>query len=113
MATLHANSADEIFNRILMLAQRGRLAMTTEAINLAIGLCRPFVVHIRHDGPARYVSEVIEVLPPADGYQPSRNRIFSPGPDGRAVPDHSLSPEAMASLAGAGFNPDVLTGAVP
>jgi Flp pilus assembly CpaF family ATPase len=112
MATIHANSANEIFNRILMLAQRGRMAMTTDAINLAVGLCRPFVLHIRKDraGSVRHVSEVIEVLPPADGFQPSRNRIFSPGPDGRAVPDHSLSPEAMRDLIDAGFNPDVLTG---
>ena len=114
MATLHANSGGEIFNRILMLAQRGRLAMTTDAINLAIGLCRPIVVHIRKDraGAVRYVSEVIEVLPPADGTQPSRNRIFSPGPDGRAVPAHSLSPETLMDLIDAGLNPDVLTGSI-
>jgi Flp pilus assembly CpaF family ATPase len=112
MATIHANSADEIFSRILMLAQRGHMAMTTDAINLAVGLCRPFVVHIRKDrtGSVRHVSEVIEVLPPADGFQPSRNRIFSPGPDGRAVFDHSLSREAMRDLIDAGLNPDMLTG---
>jgi len=115
MATIHANSADEIFNRILMLAQRGHMAMTTDAINLAVGLCRPFVVHLRKDptGSVRHVCEVIEVLPPADGVQPSRNRIFSPGPDGRAVPGHSLTPGAMRDLVDAGFNPDVLTGGPP
>jgi pilus assembly protein CpaF len=110
LATIHANSADEVFNRILMLAQRGHLAFSPEVIHLEVGMARPFVVHIRKD-PAthqRYVSEVIEALPPADGAQPSRNRVFSPGPDGRAVPDHSLSHEAMDALIAAGFNPGVL-----
>src|SRR5262249_31546651 len=46
MATVHANSAAEVFDRILLLAQRGQLAMTAEAVHLAVGLARPFVVHI-------------------------------------------------------------------
>ena len=49
-------------------------------------------------------------LPPADGVQPSRNQIFGPGPDGRAVPAHSLSPATLQSLIDAGLNPEVLTG---
>jgi pilus assembly protein CpaF len=115
LATIHANSADEVFNRILMLAQRGDLAFSPEVIHLEVGMARPFVVHIRKD-PAthqRYVSEVIEVLPPADGAQPSRNRVFSPGPDGRAAPDHSLSHEAMDHLMAVGFNPGVLAWSTP
>jgi Flp pilus assembly CpaF family ATPase len=114
MATLHANSAGEVFNRVLMLAQRGQMMMSADAIYLAIGLSRPVVVHIRkgHDS-ARYVSEVIEVLPPADGVQPSRNQVFRPGPDGRAVPAHSLSPETLRSLIDAGLNPAVLAGGLP
>jgi len=114
MATLHANSAAEVFGRILMLAQRGQMAMSSDAIHLAIGLSRPIVVHIRkdRDGTARYISEVIEVLPPADGIQPSRNRVFAPGIDGRAVPAHSLSPETMGALIDAGLNPGVLTGSL-
>jgi Flp pilus assembly CpaF family ATPase len=115
LTTIHANSADEIFNRILMLAQRGQMAMTAEAIHLSVGLSRPFVIHIRKDksGDRRYVSEVIEVFPPADGAQPARNRVFSPGPDGRAAPDHSLSSEALTELMAAGFNPGVLAGGQP
>ena len=93
-----------------MLAQRGQLAMPPAVIHLEVGMARPFVVHIRKD-PAthqRYVSEVIEVLPPGDGDRPDRNRVFSPGPDGRAVPDHSLSPAALDALIAAGFSPAVL-----
>ena len=111
MCTLHANSADEVFGRILMLAQRGQLALPPAVIHLEVGMARPFVVHIRKD-PAthqRYVSEVIEVLPPGDGDRPDRNRVFSPSPaDGRAVPDHSLSPAALDGLLEAGLNPAVL-----
>src|SRR5271166_4223980 len=49
MCTLHANSADEVFGRILMLAQRGQLAMPPAVIHLEVGMARPFVVHIRKD----------------------------------------------------------------
>lgn len=115
LATIHANSAGEVFNRIVMLAQRGQLSLSPDVIHLEVGMARPFVVHIRKDTAThqRYVSEVIEVLPPADGAQPARNRVFSPGPDGRAVPDHSIGPDTMADLIAAGFNPDVLAGAQP
>ena len=112
MATMHANSADEVFGRILMLAQRGQLAMPPAVIHLEVGMARPFVVHIRKD-PAtyqRYIREVIEVLPPCDAERPDRNSVFSPGPDGRAVPAHSLSPAATADLMAAGFDPAVLGG---
>jgi Flp pilus assembly CpaF family ATPase len=112
MATMHANSADEVFGRILMLAQRGQLALPPAVIHLEVGMARPFVIHIRKD-PAnwqRYVSEVIEALPPGDGDRPDRNRIFAPGPDGRATPAHSLSQAALEDLMAAGFDPAVLGG---
>jgi Flp pilus assembly CpaF family ATPase len=115
LCTMHADGADEVFNRILMLARRADLALSPEVIHLYIGMARPFVVHIAKD-PAthqRYVSEVIEVLPPADGTQPARNHVWVPGPDGRAVPGHSLSTQALQELTGAGLNPDVLAGALP
>ncbi|HEY2261251.1 MAG TPA: CpaF/VirB11 family protein [Streptosporangiaceae bacterium] len=115
LCTMHADGADEVFNRILMLARRGDLALPPEVIHLYVGMARPFVVHITKD-PAthqRYVTEVIEVLPPGDGAQPARNHVWVPGPDGRAAPGHSLSPQALQDLLGAGFNPDVLAGALP
>jgi pilus assembly protein CpaF len=113
LTTIHANSAGEIFSRILMLAQRGRMPMSTEAIHLAVGLCRPLVVHVQQgrDG-ARYVTEVLEVQPVADGPEPARNRVFTPGPDGRAVPAHSLSPDTERGLLDAGFDPGVLDGSL-
>jgi Flp pilus assembly CpaF family ATPase len=105
MATIHANSAGELFDRIQMLAQRGQLAIAAAAIHLAVGLSRPFVAHIRKDSRTgtRYVSEVIEVTPVADGPRPARNRVFAPGPDGRAEYCASISDEAARDLADAGF----------
>jgi Flp pilus assembly CpaF family ATPase len=115
LCTMHADGADEVFNRILMLARRGDLALPPEVIHLYVGMARPLVVHISKDPVThqRYVAEVIEVLPPADGAQPARNHVWVPGPDGRAVPGHSLSPQALQDLIGAGFNPDVMAGARP
>jgi hypothetical protein len=66
------------------------------------------VEHLR-----RHVQEVVEVLPPGDGAQPARNHVWVPGPDDRAVPGHSLSPQALRELMDAGLNPDVLAGARP
>jgi Flp pilus assembly CpaF family ATPase len=103
MCTLHADGADEVFNRILMLARRGELGLPPEVIHLYVGMARPFVIHLRHDPVTgqRYVSEVIEVEPPADGAQPSRNHIYVPGPDGRAVRRHT--PACASELAAAGL----------
>jgi Flp pilus assembly CpaF family ATPase len=114
MATLHANSAEEVFSRILMLALRGHMALAAEEIHLSVGMSRPFVVHLRTGGAGgheRYVSEVLEVMPPGDGIQPSYNRVFTPGADGRAQFTHALSDEAALELEQAGFNFGVTAGA--
>ena len=125
MATLHANSAEEVFGRILMLAQRGQLAMPPAVIHLEVGMARPFVIHIRKDHAThqRYVSEVIEVLPPATRTgptatassprpgRPRRPRPFAQpgrpgGPDGSRVQPRgtgrlAMTPGALiAALAG-------------
>ena len=80
MATLHANSAEEVFGRILMLAQRGQLALPPAVIHLEVGMARPFVIHIRKDQAThqRYVSEVIEVLPPATRTGPTATASSPP-----------------------------------
>jgi Flp pilus assembly CpaF family ATPase len=111
MTTIHANSPAEVFARIQMLALRGNVAMAAQEIHLAVGMSRPFVVHVRVDAAgSRYVSEVIEVLPPADGIFPSSNRVFVPGEDGRAEFRNTLTDEAARDLAAVGFDPDVFPG---
>jgi hypothetical protein len=70
-------------------------------------------VHVRkrYDGTRtlRYVSEVLEVLPPADTDRPAANRLFLPeGPGGRAVAAHTPSPQLLDRLVAAGFDPALL-----
>ncbi len=68
-------------------------------------------VRKRFDGQrtVRYVSEIIEVMPPGDTDRPTVNRLFLPtGPDGRAVVAHTPSPAMLTRLETAGFNPHLL-----
>jgi Flp pilus assembly CpaF family ATPase len=92
MCTLHADSPDEAFDRILILAlARGGLVINERALHMLVGMAVDLIVHIhaRHDGhrTVRYVSEILEVMPPADAERPSTNKIFVPGgPAGTATP---------------------------
>jgi Flp pilus assembly CpaF family ATPase len=113
MCTLHANSPGEAFDRILILGLRGGLSLAERAIHILVGMAVDLVVHVRkrHDGTRtlRYVSEILEVMPPGDTERPAVNRLFLPeGPDGRAVAAHTPSPRMLARLAGAGFDPALL-----
>jgi Flp pilus assembly CpaF family ATPase len=113
MCTLHANSPTEAFDRILILALRGGLALAERAIHILVGMAVDLIVHVRKrfDGTRtlRYVSEVLEVLPPADTERPAANRLFLPeGPGGRAVAAHTPSPQLLDRLVAAGFEPSLL-----
>jgi Flp pilus assembly CpaF family ATPase len=113
MCTLHANSPAEAFDRILILALRGGLALAERAIHILVGMAVDLIVHVRkrYDGTRtlRYVSEVLEVLPPADTDRPAANRLFLPeGPGGRAVAAHTPSPQLLDRLVAAGFDPALL-----
>ncbi|TMR96806.1 CpaF family protein [Nonomuraea basaltis] len=110
MCTIHADGTEEIFNRIVMLWTRGVGAQTPPAvIHLNTGETIDLVVHLRLD-PAtntRFVSEVLEVLPPADSELPSRNHIYrATGPGGRAVP--GITPQCLPRLKAVGFDPALL-----
>jgi Flp pilus assembly CpaF family ATPase len=113
MCTLHANSPAEAFDRILILGLRGGLALAERAIHILVGMAVDLIVHVRkrYDGTRtrRYVSEVLEVLPPADTDRPAANRLFLPeGPAGQAVAAHTPSPQLLERLAAAGFDPALL-----
>jgi Flp pilus assembly CpaF family ATPase len=110
MCTLHANSPAEAFDRILILALRGGLSLAERAIHILVGMAVDLIVHVRkrYDGTrtVRYVSEVLEVLPPADTDRPAVNRLFLPeGPGGRAVAAHTPSPQLLDRLVAAGLDP--------
>ncbi len=113
MCTLHANSPGEAFDRILILGLRGGLTLAERAIHILVGMAVDLVVHVRkrHDGKRtlRYVSEILEVMPPGDTERPTVNRLFLPeGPDGRAVAAHTPSPRLFGKLVAAGFDPGLL-----
>jgi Flp pilus assembly CpaF family ATPase len=113
MCTLHANSPAEAFDRILILGLRGGLALAERAIHILVGMAVDLIVHVRrrYDGKrtVRYVSEILEVMPPGDTDRPSVNRLFLPaGPAGLATAAHSPSPTMMNRLQAAGFQPGML-----
>ncbi|RBQ21192.1 hypothetical protein DP939_00165 [Spongiactinospora rosea] len=111
MCTIHADGTEEIFNRIVMLWTRGIGAQTPPAvIHLNTGETVDLVVHLRMDPTTntRFVSEVLEVLPPADSELPCRNNVYRPtGPGGRAMPD--ITPQCLQRLVQAGFDPAYLS----
>ncbi|MBP2707372.1 CpaF family protein [Microbispora sp. RL4-1S] len=106
ICTMHADSAEEIFPRMEILAG----TMPADALFRLVGKAVDFIVYLRHevshdpDAPmnVRYISEIFEVLPPADSVVPAVNRVFVPGPDGRAVPN--VTPQCMDKLVKAGFD---------
>jgi Flp pilus assembly CpaF family ATPase len=107
MCTIHADGTEEIFHRIVMLWTRGAAAQTpASVIHLNTGETIDFVVHLRVDPRTnqRFVSEVLEVLPPADSDLPARNQVYRPtGPGGRAMPH--IPPQCLDDLRAAGFDP--------
>jgi Flp pilus assembly CpaF family ATPase len=113
MCTMHANSPTEVFDRILILGLRGGLALAERAIHILVGMAVDLVVHVRrmHDGrrTVRYVSEILEVMPPGDTERPAVNRLFLPeGEGGRAIAAHTPSPRMIERLGAAGFDPGLL-----
>jgi Flp pilus assembly CpaF family ATPase len=110
MCTMHANSPAEAFDRILILGLRGGLALAERAIHILVGMAVDLIVHVRrgYDGTrtVRFVTEILEVMPPGDTDRPAVNRLFLPDPrTGRASAAHTPSPAMAARLAAAGFDP--------
>jgi Flp pilus assembly CpaF family ATPase len=113
MCTLHANSPAEAFDRILILGLRGGLALAERAIHILVGMAVDLIVHLRRgfDGTrtVRYVSEILEVMPPGDTDRPAVNRLFLPDPQtGRAMAAHTPSVGMLSRLNAAGFDAGLL-----
>jgi Flp pilus assembly CpaF family ATPase len=113
MCTLHANSPAEAFDRILILGLRGGLALAERAIHILVGMAVDLIVHVRrgYDGTrtVRYVSEILEVMPPGDTDRPAVNRLFLPDPQtGRAMAAHTPSSAMLARLRAAGMDTAML-----
>ncbi|TMR25836.1 CpaF family protein [Actinomadura geliboluensis] len=113
MCTLHVHRPEHVFSRVVQLGRRADLGLGADDVHMMFGLAEPLVVYLRRDQAtnARYVSQVMEVGPPADSAEPTRNFIFGPGPDGRAAPGGGhISPALLEELVEHGFDPAVLDG---
>lgn len=112
MCTLHVHRPAHVFNRVIQLGRRAGLGFSPEDLHLMFGLAEPLIVYLQRDAAtnARFVAEVMEVGPPADGPEPARNHIFTPGPDGRAVPAGGhISTDLLNELSACGFDPGLMT----
>src|SRR5207245_9345849 len=110
LTTLHANNGKQVFGRILTLCSYSPDRLTASDTFRLVGRAIDLVVHLRRDRRSgfRYVSEIVEVLEPAEKIEPATNTIFAPGTDGRAVPT-GYTPALIAQLEAEGFNRRLLT----
>ncbi|HYN55838.1 MAG TPA: ATPase, T2SS/T4P/T4SS family [Motilibacterales bacterium] len=113
MCTLHARTAGKALDRIVNLCLEQGGGMTDSFAYRAAADGIDFIVHLtlRHDAERggqrhRFVAEVIEVDGVGEAGRPVVTTIFTPGPDGRAVPAHN--PHCLAELVAAGFDPSLL-----
>jgi pilus assembly protein CpaF len=108
LSTIHANSSLEVFNRIATYAIQSAERLPVEATHMLIAGAVDFVIFIekRNDYARggrlrRYVSSIREVTG-VDGRVLS-SEVFTPGPDGRAVPHAPVACAAL--LAEHGYDP--------
>jgi pilus assembly protein CpaF len=108
LSTIHSNSSLEVFNRISTYAIQAAERLPVEATHMLIAGAIDFVVFIekrneysRGGRLRRFISSIREVTG-IDGRVLS-SEVFSPGPDGRAVPHAPVS--CMAELAEHGYDP--------
>ncbi|MFI0354247.1 CpaF family protein [Actinomadura sp. 9N407] len=111
MCTLHVHRPEHVFNRVVQLGRRADLGLSPEDLHLMFGMAEPLIVYVERD-PARnqrVVTEVMEVGPPGDSAEPTRNHIFVPGPEGTATPAGGhISPALLEELSAHGFDPALL-----
>ena len=112
MATIHSVSAKGVFDRLVQMVRVADPPLPADFALMA-STSLDLIVHVSRDRDHhRFVSEVVQVhtgqLDEA-GY-PSTERLFEPGPDGRAVPTgRKPDPELGQRLAGVGFDANWLT----
>lgn len=111
MCTLHVHRPEHVFSRVVQLGRRADLGLGADDVHLMFGLAEPLVVYLERDqaNNERFVSQVMEIGPPADSVEPTRNLIFRPGPDGRATPEGGhISAALLDDLVAQGFDPELL-----
>jgi len=111
MCTLHVHRPEHVFSRVVQLGRRADLGLGADDVHLMFGLAEPLIVYLERDqaNNERFVSQVMEIGPPADSVEPTRNLIFVPGPDGRATPAGGhISAALLDELVAEGLNPEML-----
>jgi Flp pilus assembly CpaF family ATPase len=121
LCTLHARTAGHALDRLVTLCLAAGTGMSdTSAYRLTAGavdlLGHLHLLDQSHLGGRkhRFVAEVLEVAGLGEAGRPVTTTVFTPGPDGRAVPAHR--PTCLPDLDAAGFDPgwlDQPTGAWP
>jgi pilus assembly protein CpaF len=113
MCTLHARSAAKALDRIVTLCLEHGAGMTDSFAYRAAADGIDLIVHLslRHDADSggarqRFVSEILEVDGVGESGRPIVTTVFTPGPDGRAVPAHR--PRCLPDLVAAGFDAALL-----
>ena len=113
LCTIHARTAHHALDRIVTLCLSADIGMTDVFAYRLLAGSVDFLVHVnlldetaiggrRH----RFVSEVLEVNGMGEFGRPATTTVFTPGPDGRAVPAHA--PACLSELIRAGFDPGFL-----
>jgi hypothetical protein len=109
LSTTHAHSARAAIERLATCALESGPHVTSEFAYLLIAGGIDLIVQIgvqddTHAGGRkhRYVTEVLEVAQGENG-RPALSDVFTPGPDGRAVP--RTHPSFLTDLQRAGFDP--------
>lgn len=109
LSTTHAHSARAAIERLATCALEAGPHVTTDFAYRLISSGIHLIVQVgvddqtHHGGRKhRYVSEVIELTPGENG-RPAVSDVFTPGPDGRAVP--RTRPSFLAELQTVGFDP--------
>ncbi|MFG2016907.1 CpaF family protein [Actinomadura geliboluensis] len=111
MCTLHVHRPEHVFSRVVQLGRRADLGLGADDVHLMFGLAEPVIVYLERDQASnkRFVSQVMEIGPPADAVEPTRNLVFAPGPDGRATPAGGhISAALLDELVAQGLDPEML-----
>jgi Flp pilus assembly CpaF family ATPase len=112
LCTIHARTARGVFDRIAELGLCAPQRIPVEAAHLLAANGIDLVVHLEMaderavgGGMHRYVSTVLEVAGVGEAGRPATNELFTPGPDGRAVPSGTPpSPTLLTGLRRVGFD---------
>ena len=108
LSTIHARTPRMVFDRIATYARQSEERLDAETAYMLIAGALDFVVFMEQArpgqlGPRRYVSSVLEV----NGYdgRVQSSEVWTPGPDGRAIPNPHVGVSCLNDLLDVGYEP--------